>query len=108
MTPLENYTFRKRKNGMLKKSPNDGEPSPKVFSSMEEAHRVLTRFQSITKIEQTKKMSNQEEYLMNKIDKEERFGKEGSELRRLCAIGVFTIIFGSYKAQPEVFPLTVG
>ncbi|KAF4373630.1 hypothetical protein F8388_025324 [Cannabis sativa] len=49
---------------------------------MEEAHCVLTRFQSITKIEQTKKMSNQEEYLMNKIDKLKKENRE-KELTQL-------------------------
>ncbi|XP_030503101.2 agamous-like MADS-box protein AGL80 [Cannabis sativa] len=76
-------TFRKRKNGILKKveelstlcgvdacaiiyDPNSGEPT--VFPSTEKAHHVVTNFLAMSKIDQTKKMFNQEEYLRNRIE----------------------------------------
>ncbi|XP_043725969.1 agamous-like MADS-box protein AGL80 [Telopea speciosissima] len=77
-------TFRKRKMGIMKKvselstlcgvsacaivyGPNESEPE--VWPSPQEAKRVVARFKRMPEMEQCKKMLNQEEFLMQRIEK---------------------------------------
>ncbi|XP_004500454.1 agamous-like MADS-box protein AGL80 [Cicer arietinum] len=77
-------TFKKRKNGLIKKvdeistlcgieacavifSQND--PEPEVWPSPWGVQRVLSRFQRLPELEQSKKMLNQESFLKQRIQK---------------------------------------
>ncbi|KAF5203091.1 agamous-like MADS-box protein AGL80 [Thalictrum thalictroides] len=92
-------TFKKRKKGLMKKvselstlcgveacaiiyGPED--PQPDVWpSTPSEAHRVLTRFNSMPEMEQSKKMMNQEGLLRQGISKvKEQLKKQQKENRK--------------------------
>ncbi|CAJ2672474.1 unnamed protein product [Trifolium pratense] len=91
-------TFIKRKKGLIKKideittlcgvegcaiifSQND--PQPAIWPSPSGVHTVLSRFRSLPELEQSKKMQNQESYLMGRIRKgEEQLNKLRNENRK--------------------------
>ncbi|KAF5469887.1 hypothetical protein F2P56_010445 [Juglans regia] len=92
-------TFKKRKKGLLKKmselstlcaiqtcaiiySPYD--PEPEVWPSPLGAQSVIARFKSMPEMEQSKKMVNQESFLMQRITKaEDQLKKQQRESREL-------------------------
>ncbi|PNX96809.1 agamous-like mads-box protein agl80-like [Trifolium pratense] len=91
-------TFNRRKNGLIKKfdeistlcgieacaiifSQND--PLPEVWPSPLGVQEVLSRFRSLSKMEQSKKMLNQESFLKQKIQKgQEQLKKQRNENKR--------------------------
>ncbi|CAJ2670611.1 unnamed protein product [Trifolium pratense] len=91
-------TFNRRKNGLIKKfdeistlcgieacaiifSQND--PLPEVWPSPLGVQEVLSRFRSLSKMEQSKMMLNQESFLKQKIQKgQEQLKKQRNENKR--------------------------
>ncbi|KAF9604153.1 hypothetical protein IFM89_002828 [Coptis chinensis] len=90
-------SFRKRKNGLMKKvsdlstlcavdacaiiyKPND--PVPDIWHSPSEAYRVLMRFKSLPRYDQTKHMFDQEVYLEQRLAKQKEKLKCKERLNR--------------------------
>ncbi|WJX31919.1 hypothetical protein P8452_20305 [Trifolium repens] len=90
-------TFEKRKNGLIKKIDeistlcgikacaiifNQNVPQPEVWPSQREVQSVLWRFKSLSEIEQSKNMLNQESFLKQRIEKgQEKLKKQMNENR---------------------------
>ncbi|KAL5077077.1 hypothetical protein RYX36_016061 [Vicia faba] len=91
-------TFQKRKNGLIKKVNEisslcgidacaiifgENDPQPEVWPSPEGVQNVLSRFNGLPELEQSKKMLNQESFLKQRIQKaQEHLNKQKIDNKR--------------------------
>ncbi|CAI8597023.1 unnamed protein product [Vicia faba] len=91
-------TFQKRKNGLIKKVNEisslcgidacaiifgENDPQPEVWPSREGVQNVLSRFNGLPELEQSKKMLNQESFLKQRIQKaQEHLNKQKIDNKR--------------------------
>ncbi|KAL5715843.1 hypothetical protein ACHQM5_017610 [Ranunculus cassubicifolius] len=94
-------TFKKRKKGLMKKVSELStlcgveacaivygpyEPQPEVWPSKEDADRILKQFKSMTPMEQSKKMMNQETFVRQRLMKAKEQLKKQQRENRECEI----------------------
>ncbi|XP_026384229.1 agamous-like MADS-box protein AGL80 [Papaver somniferum] len=121
---IRRATFRKRRNGLLKKVSQLStlcdvsacavvygpyEPQPEIWPAKPEAHRVLTRFKNLPKmLGNTEKQLNRESYARNRIDKINEQWKNYQRENRYIEINwIYNHALAGECSIPDAYPDSV-